>query len=116
MGICFFSMIVVSASWNVVGPVSYVSAVEEEDDNEDEEEYEKEDEEDEEDGGQSTTTEVTTEKIIISETVSKEVVTTTHKDTDGDGVFDEQDQYPNINDHFIVKDENKNGIVDTYEK
>ncbi len=59
---------------------------------------------------------VTTEKITVSETVSKEITTTTQSDVDGDGVFDDKDEYPNINNYFIVKDDNRNGIVDTYEK
>lgn len=77
-----------------------------------------EDEErDEEKSEESSTTEtVVTEKITISETVSKEIITTTRKDTDGDGIFDEQDDHPQVNDHFIVKDDDRNGIVDSYEK
>ena len=59
---------------------------------------------------------VTTETVTISETQSKEIVTTTKNDKDGDGVFDDDDDYPEINDHFIVKDDDRNGIVDLYEK
>lgn len=57
-----------------------------------------------------------TETVKVSDTVTKEITTIIKKDRDGDGVFDEQDQFPDINDHFIVKDDNNNGIVDTYEK
>ncbi len=86
--------------------------------NEDVEDEEgKDEDEDEERSEESSETEtVVTEKITISETVSKEIITTTRKDTDGDGIFDEEDEHPQVNDHFIVRDDDHNGIVDTYEK
>jgi hypothetical protein len=59
---------------------------------------------------------VVTETVVVSDTISKEITTTTQSDTDGDGIFDQEDQYPIINDHFIVKDDDRNGIVDVYEK
>lgn len=85
----------------------------------DEQEDEKEDEEDREDDERDVTTieeSVVTETITVSETQTKEVVTTTKTDKDGDGVFDDEDRYPEVNDHFIVTDDDRNGIVDTYEK
>jgi hypothetical protein len=51
----------------------------------------------------------------ISDTVSRTTTTTTIHDSDGDGIFDNEDKYPNINDNFIVKDINLNGIDDRYE-
>jgi hypothetical protein len=61
-----------------------------------------------------TETKTTTEKI--SDTVSRTTTITTRRDSDGDGIFDNEDKYPNINDNFVVKDENINGIDDRYEQ
>lgn len=48
------------------------------------------------------------------------VVTTTKKipryDSDKDGMYDDEDPHPAINEFFIVKDENRNGIDDSYEQ
>ena len=53
---------------------------------------------------------------VQKSTYVKEVTTkTTYIDTDRDGIFDNEDNQPTINDFFIVKDENNNGIVDRYE-
>ncbi len=37
-------------------------------------------------------------------------------DSDGDGIFNNKDKHPKINDYFIVNDDNLNGIVDKYER
>lgn len=42
--------------------------------------------------------------------------TTVQKDSDGDGILDAVDPHPNIQEIYIVKDDNKNGIVDKFEK
>lgn len=52
----------------------------------------------------------------ISTYVKEKTVTTTLFDSDGDGVFDDEDEYPETNNFFIVEDANMNGIVDKYEK
>lgn len=52
----------------------------------------------------------------LSDTVTKITETTTQFDSDGDGIFDEQDKNPTINDNYIVKDANLNGIDDQYEQ
>lgn len=38
------------------------------------------------------------------------------KDRDGDGLIDTEDPHPDMAEIYIVKDENKNGIVDEFEK
>ena len=40
----------------------------------------------------------------------------TLKDSDGDGLLDKDDPHPNIAEIYIVEDEDKNGIVDSFEK
>jgi hypothetical protein len=50
-----------------------------------------------------TTTDISTETVI-------------QKDSDGDGLLDEQDPHPNIPEIYIVTDDNRNGIVDQFEK
>jgi uncharacterized protein YxeA len=91
------------------------------DDEEDEEDKEdEEDEEDEEDDDDDDDDEKKTEVITIYETLpdrtSVKTETSTRYDSDGDGVFDNEDANPNINENFIVEDGDKNGIVDSYEQ
>ena len=52
----------------------------------------------------------------LSDTVTRQTITTTKFDSDGDGILDEEDAHPTINDYFIVKDDNLNGIDDRYEQ
>lgn len=60
----------------------------------------------------------TTKQIItipaktIVKTVLKDVVL---KDSDRDGLFDDQDPYPTIPEIYIVRDDNNNGVVDQYD-
>jgi hypothetical protein len=42
--------------------------------------------------------------------------TIVQKDSDGDGLLDPNDPHPNIPEIYIVIDEDKNGIVDQFEK
>lgn len=81
-------------------------------------EEEEEDDEDEDEERVTTKTEtkkVTTYVKLPDQVVTKKIVTTIY-DSDGDGIFDDTDPTPNINDNFIVKDANANGIVDEYEQ
>lgn len=61
-------------------------------------------------------TEYKTITTKLSDTVTKTAMTETKYDSDGDGVYDQDDAYPTINDYFIVKDDNLNGIDDKYEQ
>ncbi len=61
-------------------------------------------------------TEIVTQKVRLSDKVVRETVTVTKFDSDGDGILDEDDKFPTVNDYFIVEDKNHNGIVDSYEK
>lgn len=51
----------------------------------------------------------------LAPTVTQQVTTTTTFDSDGDGQPDNVDPTPTINDNFIVKDANLDGIDDRYE-
>lgn len=51
----------------------------------------------------------------LSDTVSTTTDTITRHDSDGDGLYDDEDSHPTINEYFIVKDDNLNGIDDRYE-
>ncbi len=62
----------------------------------------------------TTTTTSPTATTTITMTPEK-TTTTIIKDSDADGVFDNDDSHPNIPEHIIVLDDNKNGIVDTFE-
>jgi hypothetical protein len=48
--------------------------------------------------------------VVVNETRDVE-----YTDTDRDGLIDLEDPHPSIPEMFIVKDENFNGIVDTFE-
>lgn len=60
----------------------------------------------------STMTQSTTNTSVVTQEVAIERRT----DSDGDGIFDDEDVYPTINDNIIVRDDNRNGIVDEYER
>lgn len=59
---------------------------------------------------------VETSYVQVSANVKKEITKTTLFDSDRDGIFDEEDEHPAINNFFIAIDQNKNGIVDKYEQ
>jgi hypothetical protein len=67
-------------------------------------------------GNTSKKTEYKTIYEKLSDTITRITKTTTQFDSDGDGIFDEQDKNPAINDGYIVKDDNLNGVDDQYEK
>lgn len=46
--------------------------------------------------------------------ITKTVKVTRH-DHDGDGLWDEEDPHPDIHEKVVVVDDDRNGIVDTYE-
>lgn len=89
-----------------------IAMAEDEEDEEDEEDDEREDEEEDE----VKKTEYVTEYVKLSDTVSTKTTTVTKYDSDGDGILDEQDAHPTINENFVVKDDNLNGIDDRYEQ
>ena len=58
----------------------------------------------------SSTAKATTETRVT--TTSKDII---YKDSDGDGLLDTDDPHPQISEIYIVKDDNRNGIVDNFE-
>jgi len=52
----------------------------------------------------------------LSDTVTTTTDTITRHDSDGDGLYDDEDPHPTINEYFIVADNNFNGIDDRYEQ
>lgn len=88
----------------------------------DDDEEERDNEEDDERAPVSTSTssskpktETVTTYVKLPDQIIKRLITNTIYDSDGDGVFDPDDPTPNLNDIFIVKDDNANGINDAYE-
>lgn len=61
-------------------------------------------------------TQIVTRQVKLNDTISKDITTTTRFDSDGDGILNEDDEFPAINNYLIVEDENRNGIVDKYER
>jgi hypothetical protein len=65
---------------------------------------------------------ISNQSALIGQTAQAKTVTSTStevitlKDSDGDGLLDADDPHPSIAEIYIVKDENKNGIVDEFEK
>ena len=94
------------------------------DDEEDEEdEKDEEDEEDEEDESSvidtkksAPKTETVTEYRKLNDTVTQVRTTIIRHDSDRDGLYDDEDPHPAINEYFIVEDQNLNGIDDRYEQ
>lgn len=82
---------------------------ESEDDDEDEKDEEDEDKEDE----KYTVTEVVRlpDKIVTRRIIESII----KKDSDRDGLIDENDPHPNIAEIYIVKDDDRNGIDDKYD-
>lgn len=85
----------------------------------DDEEHDEEDDAHEEDAQRERidssmkTPEINTSPIT---TTTIQTTTTTLNDQDGDGLYDNEDPHPGIPEFIIVPDENKNGIVDTFEE
>jgi uncharacterized membrane protein len=61
-------------------------------------------------------TETVTEYRKLSDTITQLITTITRHDSDGDGLYDDEDTHPTINDYFIVADANLDGIDDRYEQ
>ncbi|MDP1834161.1 MAG: hypothetical protein Q8L11_04510 [Candidatus Moranbacteria bacterium] len=61
-------------------------------------------------------TETKTVYTKLSDTVTQTTVTVIRHDSDGDGTYDDEDEHPAINENFIVKDADNNGIDDKYEQ
>ena len=92
-------------------------ALADDDDEEDEKDDEdEEDEEDEDEGEKKQETKTEVKYVKLSDTVSRTTKTITKYDSDGDGILDEQDPYPTVNENFVVKDDDLNGIDDKYEE
>jgi hypothetical protein len=53
---------------------------------------------------------------VAASTVTTSTKVITLKDSDGDGLLDGDDPHPSIAEIYIVTDEDKNGIVDSFEK
>jgi hypothetical protein len=85
----------------------------------DDEDDESEDDDDDEDGGESKTETVVTYKTIyvkLPDTMAEKIIQVPLHDSDSDGIYDGEDQYPFVNKFFVVEDKNLNGINDEYEK
>lgn len=77
-----------------------------------------EDEEDDEenDGESSSKVEYKTVYTKLPDTVVYAKKQIPRYDSDSDGLYDDEDPHPAINEFFIVKDDNLNGIDDQYEQ
>ena len=89
------------------------------DENEDEDEDEDDKEENRESNNSSNNSSTKTKYKTIYVKLPDQVVQTTQQipryDSDGDGMYDDEDPHPEINEFLIVKDENNNVIDDQYE-
>lgn len=74
------------------------------------EDDEREDEDDDDSSSKNST------KVVQTSSTSKSVETIILKDSDGDGILDKDDAHPQVAEIYIVKDDNRNGIVDSFEK
>lgn len=88
----------------------------------DEEEYEEDDDENEDvkvEPSSSSEKTVTVEETIVVEpakiVTENQLQTISLSDRDRDGIPDDEDKHPDIAEIYIVKDDDLNGIVDTFE-
>lgn len=90
----------------------------EEDEDEDEEDDEEDDERDQDKENEKESRSISTSqppRSVPVTTTTLKSTTTTFKDTDGDGLYDNEDPHPTIPELYIVRDENRNGITDSFE-
>lgn len=91
-----------------------IIAEDEKDDYEEDEDDENENEKGD-DNDKKKKEETVTYYVRLSDQITRETTIKTITDSDGDGIYDNEDNNPTINNNYITKDENLNGIVDTYE-
>lgn len=94
------------------GPVVFSVTHAEDDENE-----ERDDDEDDDDGEEKNS-ETYTETVVVSPArvvMENQTQTVFLLDYDRDGIVDSEDLHPDMAEMFIVKDDNLNGIVDTFE-
>lgn len=88
-------------------------------DDENEEEYEDERDQEKEvrsDDGSVKQTNTSKEPLLIPvTTTTQQEIRTVLTDSDGDGLYDNEDPHPDVPELYIVLDDNKNGIVDRFE-
>ena len=108
-----FGSMAIASHWNILHA---------EDDEEEEEDDREEDDNDEEDArqddSQSTSNKSRTTKqptLIPVTTTTQQKITTVLVDSDGDGLYDNEDPHPSIPEILIVYDDNRNGIADHVE-
>ena len=114
-----FSSLVLIIGTNSLVTERHISHAEDDD----EEEHEDEHEDDEQDSKSSQQDDAEPEKtstakettLVPVTTVTQQKVTTVLTDSDGDGLYDNEDPHPDIPEIYIVRDDNKNGIADHLE-
>lgn len=107
-----FSLLILGAAFlNADRHISYA----EDDDEEEEEEREERDDENEERSEEKDETVKIAPAPSVTTTTTPQTTITVQKDGDGDGLYDSEDPHPTIPEFFIVKDDNRNGIVDSFE-
>lgn len=99
----------------VLFATTFILVKADDDETEERDDEDDEDDEDEEDYKPQATTKTVTTQPSVSTKVETTTKTTIYKDSDGDGILDNDDPHPGISEIYIVEDENKNGIVDKFE-
>ncbi|MGB2791236.1 MAG: hypothetical protein WBC29_01650 [Candidatus Moraniibacteriota bacterium] len=116
----FFIFSFLSLIFGSIALTSYRNVLHAEDDDE---EYEKDDHESDNTKKVSTDNSSPTKQSTVTNqptlipvtTITQQEVTTVLTDSDGDGLYDNEDPHPNIPEIYIVNDDNKNGIADRFE-
>lgn len=111
-----FSFLLGAAMFISPQGVSYADDEEEEEEEEDEEDEDEEDEKEDKKSNKSDgIKEVSAPRSVPITTTTLKSTTTILKDSDGDGLYDNEDPHPTIPELYIVQDENRNGIADHLE-
>ncbi len=106
-----FSSMAFTSHWNTVH-------AEDDEEQEDDREEDDNDEEEAKDDSQPDSNKSTTLKqpaLVPITTTTQQKITTVLVDSDGDGLYDNEDPHPSIPEIFIVYDDNRNGIADHFE-
>lgn len=108
----FLSLFMIGFLAVYIGVTKFAFAEDDEDDKYEESKDDEDDEEDNENKSETTTQTVRLPDRYVTKTIIENII---KKDSDRDGLLDENDPHPDIAEIYIVNDVNQNGIDDKYD-
>lgn len=116
----YISFVLAFALIFAAGPIAFSVIHAQDDEEEEQEDKDDNEDDDDEEGGddEEENSKTYTKTIVVSPArvvIENQTQTVFLPDYDRDGIADNEDLHPDIAEMFIVKDDNSNGIVDTFE-